>query len=535
MRKLVLLLALITSLHTFAETDTTRYWSYVERVAHGTTNQVKGIKADTDGNVYYSGYGYEINPGSRHALIVGKMDEQLNYVWKKHFYGYPENQGLHTVLVDENSLYITGTFLRELELPTGTLSTASTSNPETFFICLNTENGEIRWARNLGTKNDVKIYFDGNNDLVLSYATVKGIQTYDGVELANLNNSNYLVRGYGYLTLNNTDGTLKNHSFGVNNILGNTTVSPLYGRKVYSFVAGSASYYDPTYLELRILDLNTNAVTYNKAKKLFGTNKIVGSQYIPKDKTFLLFVQHGNEDITLGEQVIMNPTIPNVFKFTTALKLDSTLKVIDYITYNSVLEYEYSAVNDTTIAFSFGADGDGYIIKNGVMDTVRFKGNVSTYQKGYFIAKSNLNFKNLTFTRFSVEDSNAGWQTGMELKGLDLDANGNVYAAAFHENDIFALPELITAYNKSWKHISVIAKYESEDLVTALTNNNAFKGESISVYPNPVTDVLYVESKETIKSIALYDSKGTVISTQNSIEINVSKFNFGCLFYFGRN
>lgn len=530
----LLFFAVFTSLLTFAKIDSTTYWNNVARVFHGTTNQVKGISADTNGNVYYSGYGYEINPGSRHALIAGKMNDTLGYVWKKHFYGFPTNAGSHQILSNDSSVYIVGEFINSIEFPQDTFTTASSTNAERFFVCLNANNGDVRWVRHLGRKEGTILQFDGNEDVVLSYSSIKGEQFYDGVLLDTVNNPNTTVRGYAYLTLDKVSGNLKNHCFGEYNMLGDQTKNQLVGRNVYSLMLTTSP--PPSFiteLNVRVLDLNTNTINYTTVKTNIGSYNIINTLYHPIDKSWTIFVKHPNNNILIGNDTVKKSVIANIFYFTSAIKLDSTLKVGNYISFPTAFGVDYQKlVNDTTLLFSFGTDGDGYVVKNGnITDTIHVNGSVSTSHRGYFIARCNINFENLIYNRFSVNNSGGGWQTGMALKGIDIDNKGNVYGAAFHENNIVALPDTVPAYNKSWAHLSVIAKYGNDSISTApVSVNDVVSNNKIAVYPNPVSNILNIDSEEMLMNVSIFDLTGKAVALKGSSQIDVSGLKSGIYF-----
>ncbi len=46
----------------------------------------------------------------------------------------------------------------------------------------------------------------------------------------------------------------------------------------------------------------------------------------------------------------------------------------------------------------------------------------------------------------------------------------------------------------------------------------------INVFPNPATDFINIKSDETIKSIKIYDIKGSLIKTENSSKIDIATF-----------
>lgn len=57
---------------------------------------------------------------------------------------------------------------------------------------------------------------------------------------------------------------------------------------------------------------------------------------------------------------------------------------------------------------------------------------------------------------------------------------------------------------------------------------------SVSVYPNPASDVLNIKSEEVVASVALVTMDGKVLFTGNSTSVNISTFNAGTYVYMVR-
>jgi len=524
MKKQVLaLLSILMAFLVQAKSDTALYWNYAATAWSGGTNEVKAIKSDNKGNIYYSGYGYEISPGNRHGLIIGKMNDSLQYVWKKHYFGYPQAIGTQQLVVDDSSMYILGIFHGNLEFPNDTLKTASPNYDEPFMVCLNALNGEVRWAKVLEFQTGYRLQFDGNNDLILAYSSIKGEQKYNGVILDTVNNPNYFVRGYAYLTLNKHNGTLKNHCFGEYNMLAAPDQNHIMGRTVRGLILTSGGIPEITPREL---NLDNNTIT-NSTKKITlvssGVVKIFNSFYHPTDKSWTLILNHNNQDIKIGDDTIKLPTLQYVNNYKSLVRLDSNLNMLKYITYNSVLNIDYQIATDTNILITFGVNGDGFFVSNGIVDTIRYKGITTSDHNGYFIARCNLNLENFTFSRFSVWDKAAP----PELKSIELDNKGNFYAAAFHNKDIFVLPYLFKAANKSWKHLSVIAKYGDTKGSTTISIRNINSTRDIVIYPNPTSTILNITTVSEIENIHILDISGKLMLASKDKTVDVSTLKSG--------
>jgi|GEM_PF-3082396 len=521
MKKQLLILTLTFFLFSYnlsASSDSSKYWSAVRTVIHGGTNEVKGMTTDPKGNIIYSGYGYEIGSAKIRALIVGKLNDTLGIVWKQNYHGITDGFDFHVVLADDSSIYIVGHITSYLYFPKDTFVNKS-SNPETFFLCLNATNGEFRWVKHFDNNYEAKLAFDGNNDLVLGLRAFNGNQYYDHNKIDSIKVKNY-QKGYGYLTIDKTNGNLKNYAFGSDNLIGDVLYNTIEGRKVVSLLQNG------TGLILKELNLDNNTITTSAHQiNVSGSFyiKLMNTLYHAKDKSWTIFYNHGvdaslNKDIIIGNDTLKIPTITNVYKYSSIVKLDSTLKVKGFITYNNSLKYDRQLISDTNIVFSAGAEGDGYILKNGVMDTMTFLGTINPYHSGYFIVRCNHNFENFTNARVSVHPDNSGGGAGMELKGLILKPNGSYYASVFHQKDIITLPVLTKAALRSWKHVSIIAKYGDASPDAMSVNHPSLDNSSNLVYPNPTNGIVNIENATTVQSINVYNLSGQQVKTFTDVD-----------------
>lgn len=518
MKKIGTLLILLVSLLPLEATiDTTSYWDYATRITHGSTNEVMGVTTDTIGNIYYSSYTSQLSTGFSHALAFGKMNDSGDYVWKKEFACYPDEPG-HSLVTDGENLFVAGVFRSHLYLPKDTLNTGGISKYASFLISLDVSNGDVNWVKQFELKEDIKLDLDKNGDLVLSVATLNGDQIYDNTSLRTLSIPIY-QRGYGFITINRMDGSVKEHAFGENLLFPNTKQSSLVNRKVYGLLLTTSMTWGPAELHLKILDLSSNTISGVK-KVLFNSKNsyfdILNTVYIPKEKSWVVFVEHNNEDIYVDKDTLFKGPINGQYKITSAVKLDSNLKYLKHIRFVSALENEYQVINSENLLFTFGVNGDGFMNQ----DTILYKGINTTHHNGFIVAKCNFNLDSITYQRVSVQDGNAGWQTGMELRDLYLAESGKHYIAAFHENDIIMQPYEVKALNKSWKHLSVIGISGKHNEVLPTSLNELSGRSDVVVFPNPTNGILNIKSGSQISSIKVFDLQGRLkLHKDNSLEM----------------
>jgi hypothetical protein len=146
--------------------------------------------------------------------------------------------------------------------------------------------------------------------------------------------------------------------------------------------------------------------------------------------------------------------------------------------------------------------------------------NVFNNQRSFWITQSNLNFQNRNHSFMATDN----WQTGLELRDIEISNNGSVYALGFHENDIIFPPTVVPALNRSWKHLSAFGKMDL-GISTGLKDNKIDASKEIVVYPNPFNNQFTIQEIGKFE-YQLYSvdgrlivsgtaSENTVVSTEN--------------------
>lgn len=99
----------------------------------------------------------------------------------------------------------------------------------------------------------------------------------------------------------------------------------------------------------------------------------------------------------------------------------------------------------------------------------------------------------------------------------------------FVPNQISANGKYITGWGRNASNQTVVFRAQLPEDILA-TNNTSTK-EAAKLYPNPVNDVLNIDSKTTINNIKIYNTAGQVLSTQKvnsqTININMSQYKSG--------
>lgn len=113
------------------------------------------------------------------------------------------------------------------------------------------------------------------------------------------------------------------------------------------------------------------------------------------------------------------------------------------------------------------------------------------------------------------------------VKAIKSNSNPSVLTAAINANDELVLTPLATgtativiSFNSNGKIVEKILEINATNSTLATAE---VKKLEFSIYPNPVTDILYIKTQEKVLNVAIYDVSGKLINTQfNNGQINVS-------------
>ncbi|WP_347219598.1 DUF5074 domain-containing protein [Chryseobacterium sp.] len=113
------------------------------------------------------------------------------------------------------------------------------------------------------------------------------------------------------------------------------------------------------------------------------------------------------------------------------------------------------------------------------------------------------------------------------VKAVKSNSNPSVVLAEINGNEELVLTPLSTgtadvviSFNSNGK---VVERTLTVNSTTSTLATAEAKKIEFSIYPNPVTDILYIKTQEKLVSVAVYDTSGKLINTQyNNGQVNVS-------------
>ncbi|WPR71979.1 T9SS type A sorting domain-containing protein [Flavobacterium sp. NG2] len=188
-------------------------------------------------------------------------------------------------------------------------------------------------------------------------------------------------------------------------------------------------------------------------------------------------------------------------------------------------------IKSVTNTFTSGKLSPGGDVAKGVMNiagssvafgTTTLRMNVAATASG--VAGTDFDQINATVAAASINLTG----TVIDLTGISSNANTTVDIITTNAGTITGTPTFSPAlplyWTASYPGSKVVLTYNNPTL--SVKKQNAFE---FSVYPNPVSEVLYIQTQEVLKSAQVIDASGKVVLTQNkpSESINVSSLKKG--------
>lgn len=181
---------------------------------------------------------------------------------------------------------------------------------------------------------------------------------------------------------------------------------------------------------------------------------------------------------------------------------------------------------------------------NGIGYEIDFDNAGNVYSTGYFSETVDFdpgsNVYNLTATHYNdmyvLKLTSAGnfvWAVGRGGqnndigKAIEIDANGNVYVAGEYGSDMDFGSGI--NYTSNGMHDMFILKLTQDSL-----NIDEILGHEIAIFPNPVSEKLYISSAQNLDSIHVYDVSGRevvgALVNQTNITLDMTSYNAGVYF-----
>ncbi len=463
------------------------------------------------------------NNGSR-DLYIQKLNAQGDFVWGKYIGSTGQDVGNNIVVDNSDNIYVLGTYNGTVNFnPNGTGGTVTSNGNRDIFLLKLNSNGDFIWVKSIGANGDENAFslkVDNNNNLYIS-----GV-FYNTVDFG-LGTSPKLETSIGYsdafvLKLDNNGDYIWVNTYGNANqdYAGEILLSST--NEVY-IAGGFANTVDFEY--------GPGSTTLTSAGGFFGLDS-----YLLKLNTLGQFVWVKNTATSIGDVFVWQSKMDNMGNI---YNIGSVENTTDFDPSSTVNDASTSPTSSTS--FIQKLDSDGNLV------WVKLNGDLQTRQ--------------LTFTSSNnlllVGEFNGTQDFDLGSNLFNLTPVNSIYAAFFqtiNSNGDFVNAYLIDGYNnQTGRYMIKDLKYTSNnDLLvygqfsgtidlnvsptqfatsTSAGSNDVFllkqtnfdvgiesNSIDISIYPNPTTGQITIETNNTNSSLNIYNIKGEVIYSDQIVK-----------------
>lgn len=501
-RKLLLLLLFVFNV-TIAQTPN---WTWAKNISVNFSDKVDVLTADNEGNVYLVGefslpsttiggitFTNTSTSGFSDAYIL-KFDTSGNLLWHKQL-GGTSNESLTSIDSDsDGNIYILGSFGNTITLG-GTVLTGEGVAGSQFFAKLNS-NGDYLWAKkNSGTNENFKLYdikADDFGNVFLTGYSKSPTLTFDNVIMSIDSNDSTASSNRVFLTKFDTNGNClwgKIATLGESGSMGSipTSVSPdnnggaaicgYFGVTTLSFDAITLTKTNsfPTYSNMFVVkfDDSGNAIWAHNTGTIYQNNTAANAV-----------------EIDSAGNVYVGGFFPNSISFGTTVLLSTlgTQFFLAKFTENGILDWARSSGPSTNVGFS-----NLNSITTDQQNNVYIAGltYASTIQFGSSVQLSNWGTAGGLFVTKYSTTGDAIWAKGL---GDINQGNNFIDIDCKAENDLYVAGSFNSATATIGTTVLTKSASNSDLFLTRLyappLGLDDFETNSISVYPNPVHDVV---------------------------------------------
>lgn len=544
-----------------------------------TDEMIRSVAVDNQNNYYYLSSVFQGTPqldgqpvthyGSRDLLLFS-TDCLGNIRWSQTIGGYGDGESAWKLETDNNGgLYIMANVVNQANISAPATYTAThfdtstalpvvnvaydSSDPDpgintAFLLKYNTSNGTLAWQKPLQGNVSYSVRFADNGvwcmdsskniHAVLGFAAGTHLDGMITVPSTFTNTFQYYL-----VKFNNTNGNMTPAPNPVLLPVSGTLASAVGGGKINMlydetldryYIAGSRSsgYGSPFPFSYNSVPFNNEGFMlalnasngneiwrkeFNTPNSIYQDDKIFG--LVKDDESNIYLSGYYYRGIapaaiaTFGTYSFPLPFNSGINPFVLKMNSSGTVqwsKIHDGLTPTAPMGYRFMrgslALNGNELAFIKGAIGD----KWGTYQMTRAQNDLADP----LLVRLNKDTGDVLGTH--EIQSNFGFQD--ELSAIAVDNDGNYVLGGLFHSQLFTDPSdgvntLIAAGNsgKSQFFISKLAKSACGPLSLDETSAPA----EISIYPNPVRDVLHINSKVALKSFEIYSSSGQLVKTGN--------------------
>jgi hypothetical protein len=490
MKKILLGLCFVAvTLSSSAQFTPTRAWSYGARIS--LNDPYFAVAVDSKGEALVAGGGNATN----YNFTIAKRDTAGASVYAKVFSS--RNQGYGSSAIDaQDDLLVISAFAAVFELNTDTLTTAGVTDIHTFIGKFDGQTGNNIWIKSHPVAKPISSQFLDNGNILLQFNAGTGDFIFDGAVV-----TNHTVDSYIFLELDNASGQVVRH-FSFNKLLFPALTHYRLDNNTLTYLTfGSGGQFNQfKYLIKHKFDLTTSTFIQSDSLPYFTQYNLLSRDFdevaVWLDKQtndVYMGVGHRTDYSVLGTDTIAKDHFA-LMHYDDNLNLKHRVDVQYGI--NSLYMEDTNLVASVLVP-QFSPRSAFY-----GTDTIAAYNNV----QAFMIVRSNPDHQNRSYA-FMATDS---WQTGLELRDVEVDAAGNVYVLGFHENDIIFSPYTSAAANRSWKHHSALGKLKFGQNSGGGIGLEEAAAVRIDVFPNPFAESLMLRSDDDFE-YAVYNQQGVLV------------------------
>lgn len=497
MKLKVLFIALFFGgLQVMAQNTLARPWHMARTVS--LNDPYFGIATNAQGETLLAGGGNATN----YNFTITKRDTAGLLIYSKVYSS--RNQGKGKAKLDANEdLLVQSSFASIFELTTDTFTTASVTDRHMFIGKFDGQTGTDIWVKTYPQETPKNIQFLDNGNILLELSATSGDFYFDGNLIANLP-----YNGYMFLELSNTDGSVVRHWHFQQYVFPDETSISLNADTLSYITSASGGSFNQTRFLLKKKYDVANAVEI-QSDSLFYKSQY--NNFLQGLDEQAMWFDHNTGDFYLAtgnsrELMVLGNDTFNTNEY-------ALMHYDDHLNVKNRVDSKYEVIKiyarDTTLVTAFEVGVGKPLVYFGT-DTVE----AYNYEESYLFAVSNLSLQHRSYA-FMATDK---WDTGLELRDIDIDANNNVSVLGFHEDDIIFAPFTSNAANRSWKHHSAYGRLQfgAYSGTTGIAQSQI--EEAVRVYPNPFLNRITIEESGDF-NYALYNLNGQLVLKGSAAEM----------------
>lgn len=510
---------------------------------------------DNNNEIYITGYfkdTLDLNPSldtfnlmsnGAEDVFIAKYDNQGEFIWGKSFGGSDDDRAMAIAVDDDGNIYTTGYFNQTVNFnPSGIANTGVSAGFSDIFITKHDVNGDLLWKRTYGSNGINTIFesgqgiaIDHDNNIITTGSFRKTINFDPG-------NSNFSLTSEGdadgfilSLDANGNFNYCKSIS-GVNAVAPKTINIDLQGNiHIGGTFAVDETDFDPSANTFHITPVGgwdsfigkyDNNANFIWAKSFGGVTGVylksvvvdeIGNVYasgnyngtIDFDPSTnvnnLTQTGNSNDDIFISKLDIngsfvwaksINGNQSSGYANCNSITVDNSNNIYLTGSFDGSFDFDPSS-NDTIIN---GLGGDIFLLK---LDSSGFYKDVNTFSSGQYNRGQSI----------AISQNNDLLITGSFGGSVDFDLSAsqmNLIGPNTNNHDIF------------------LVKYYLQDNTTALSNIRS-ELDKLTVYPNPVKNLLFVKSESKYVSYEIFNQLGQPIKhgELNDNRINIKELSSG--------